>query len=342
MLTIFSDRKSTSLSIKIRNSLVEVLADAIKYLANILETANDVLSQAFRDAWACHVYMMYTFTFLAEANRQDNGFDSEYRCVAASALLNAAHHMAKYSSMLWKRGVVDESVIILPCRTAYTLVEASSGVINRRSACGDIALQILEVSLAHNSILSLITTSLMDMMLSMEHIAGLVAELCTKNDSLAKEVLHEVSRLDGMGVKNVAPFVSSLAASQPRLVLKHMPQLLFFLDGEPYTMRNALITAIGHILRSLSQTNEDPEANSTMDATKVRENLFTILATRVNDTSSYTRATVLKTWVSLVQDKCLPTDRILPVTHMAIDRLQDRTVLVRKQALLVSLPCTES
>lgn len=279
---------------------------------------------------------MYTFTFLAEANRQENGFDSEYRSVAAGALLNAAHHMAKYPNVLWKRGVVDESVIILPCRTAYTLLEASSGVINRRSACGDIALQILEVSLSHSSILSLITTSLMDMMHSMEHMAGLVAELCTKNDSLAVELLREVSRLDGMGIKNVAPFVSSLAASHPRLVLKHMPQLLFFLDNEPYTMRNALITAIGHILQSLSQENVDPEAVTTMDSAKARENLFTVLSTRIYDTSSYTRATVLKTWISLVQAKCLPRERIIPVTRMAVDRLQDRTVIVRKQALLVS------
>lgn len=281
--------------------------------------------------------MIYSFTFLAEANRQEPGFNSEYRSVAAGALLKAAHHMAKYANVLWNRGVVEESVIILPCRTAYTLLEASTGVINRRSACGDIALQILESSLSHSSILSLITTSLMDMMHSMEHMSCLVAELCTKSDSLAVELLREVSRLDGTGIKNVAPFISSLAESQPRLVLKHMPQLLFFLDNEPYTMRNALITAIGHILQSLVHKTEDSEGVATMDSTKARENLRNVLVTRIYDTSSYTRATVLKTWISLVQSKSLPRDRVLPLTRMAVDRLQDRTVLVRKQALLVRL-----
>ena len=316
---------------------MQVLADAIKSLADILKASNDLVSQAFRDAWACHVYMMYTFTFLNEANRKETGFDSGYRSIAAGALLNAAHHMAKYPNLLWQRGVVDESVIILPCRTAYTWLEVSSGVMSRKTACGDIALQILEISLSHSSILSLITTSLMDMMHSMEHMSGLVAELCAKNDSLSVELLREVTRLDGMGIKNVAPFVSSLAASRPRLVLKHMPQLMFFLDSEPYTMRNALVTAIGHILQSLAHNNDESDGSIRSDTTKVRENLLSVLTTRIYDTSSYTRATVLRTWISLIQSKSLPRDQFLSATRMAVDRLQDRTVIVRKQALLVSL-----
>lgn len=338
MLTLLFARKSTSLSVAIRNNLVQVIADAIRSLADILEVSNDVVSQAFRDAWACHVYMMYTFTFLNEANRKETGYDTEYRSIAAGSLLNAAQYMAKYPNLLWKRGVVDESVIILPCRTAYTLLEASSGVISRKSACGDTALQILEISLSHTSILSLITTSLMDMMHSMEHMSGIVAELCAKSDSLSVELLREVARLDGIGIKNVAPFISSLAASRPRLVLKHMPQLMFFLDGEPYTMRNALVTAIGHILQSLAHGNEEESQGAVaLDSTKVRDNLLLVLTTRIYDTSSYTRAAVLKTWISLIQSKSLPRDHFLPVTRMAVDRLQDRTVLVRKQALLVSL-----
>ncbi|GAX12009.1 condensin complex subunit 1 [Fistulifera solaris] len=328
-------RKSTSLSLETRNDLVQVLADAIKSLADILVTSNDVVSQAFRDAWACHVYMIYTFTFLNEAHRKETGFDSEYRSIAAKTLLTAAHHMAKYPNLLWQRGVVDESVIILPCRTAYTLLEVSSGVINRKTACGDTALQILEVSLSHTSILSLITTSLMDMMHSMEHMSTIVAELCAKSETLSVELLREVARLDGMGIKNVAPFVSSLAASQPRLVLKHMPQLMFFLNSEPYTMRNALITAIGHILQSLAHNNAESENSVMFDASKARENLLSVLSTRIYDTSSYTRATVLRTWISLIQSKSLPKDHFLPVTRMAVDRLQDRTVIVRKQALLL-------
>ncbi len=329
-------RKSTSLSVETRNDLVQVIADAIKSLADILVVSNDVVSQAFRDAWACHVYMMYTFTFLNEANRKETGFDSEYRSIAAGALLTAAHHMAKYPNLLWQRGVVDESVIILPCRTAYTLLEVSSGVINRKSACGDTALQILEVSLSHTSILSLITTSLMDMMHSMEHMSCIVAELCAKSETLSVELLREVARLDGIGIKNVAPFVSSLAASQPRLVLKHMPQLMFFLDSETYTMRSALVTAVGHILQALAHNNAESEGSVISDANKARENLLSVLSTRIYDTSSYTRATVLRTWISLIQSKSLPKDHFLPVTRMAVDRLQDRTVIVRKQALLVS------
>jgi hypothetical protein len=39
--------------------------------------------------------------------------------------------------------------------------------------------------------------------------------------------------------------------------------------------------------------------------------------------------------ISLAASGSLPKERVLPLTKLAMDRLQDKTVMVRKQSMLV-------
>ena len=390
-LSLYS--KSTSLAPATRLGLVQAIAQSIGGLVNILQTAaldegssETSVPQPFRDAWACHVYMLYTFLFLFESQikgsdeasgRKQHQEDdcgsspSQLRSIAANAMLQAAKAMAKHRTTLWKRGVPDETVVLLPSRIAYTWLEASTGVLARKTACGDEALQILAVTLdgsKHSaSILNTVTAALMDLMHSFEHMAPLAAELCTTvaDDRLAVELLRELGRLDtsntisnktGTGIKNVAPFVSNLAVVRPRLVLQHLAHLLPHLEAEPYNLRSAIVTAVGHILAAkMTTTNshqgETTTAEHSTEAEEEKENddgsqpakpavsnksmdtLLDLLTERVYDVSSYTRATVLKAWIHLVHEQVLPKERVLSVTGIAMDRLQDKTVMVRKQAM---------
>ena len=70
---------------------------------------------------------------------------------------------------------------------------------------------------------------------------------------------------------------------------------------------------------------------------KGRSALLDILTERVRDSSSFTRVAVLKAWATVVESDCLPLERFLPVTALAIGRLQDKTVMVRRSAMQVSL-----
>lgn len=47
------------------------------------------------------------------------------RSACADAMLVAARSMANNRNVLWKRGVPDESVVGLPCRIAYQMLESS-------------------------------------------------------------------------------------------------------------------------------------------------------------------------------------------------------------------------
>jgi len=102
-----------------RCSLVKVLAESIQGLANILASAEETVTQSFRDAWACHVYMLYSFMVFFEAEMKGNSKMSEQclqmRAVGADACKLVAEAMATNRTVLWQRGVPEEAVLALPC-----------------------------------------------------------------------------------------------------------------------------------------------------------------------------------------------------------------------------------
>jgi condensin complex subunit 1 len=127
------------------------------------------------------------------------------------------------------------------------------------------------------------------------------------------------------------------------------------LDSEPYVLRSAIINSIGHILvredRSLIDVRDGDggqgsgeggegggkEERQIVNMAKTRASLFDILCDRTRDVTSFTRAASLKVLNELTEKQSLPLDRVMPVTAIAIDRLQDKTVMVRRNAMQVSV-----
>jgi len=349
-LTNIARRKSTSLASDTRISLVNALVTSLQCLATMLEKAKDTVPSSFRSAWACHLYMLYTFLVFFEGEQKGHKLTDDLvgmRRSVADTFLIAAATMHKHRNNLWPRGVADEAVVVLPIRVAYGWLEISTGVLSRKTGCGDQALKILAETIDGcdgSSILTMITAALMDLMHSFEHVAGLVAELCemVREDPvnrLAIELLREISRLEGngstgSGIKHVAPFLCRLAAVRPKLVWQHLSQLTPQLSAEPYNLRSSIVTAISHIAAWLhKQMQAEMSSDSIKSMASAQKQLLDLLATRVHDVSSYTRSTVMKAWISLVENECLPKDRFLSVTNLAMDRLKDKTVMVRKQSM---------
>lgn len=390
------DRKSSSLAPTTRARLIDALCKAVKTLSKILAScdktssgadaevaeslqeasSSHVVPQAFRDAYACHLYMLFSVMFFMESEakvatsqRGENKADSETiaaRATCADAMLVAAQSMGTHRSTLWKRGVPDEAVVGLPCRIAYQMLESATGVVARKAASADAALGMIAATVdSANSLLGTVVAALMDLLHSYEHMAPLVAELCTMiseepNNRLAVELLREIGRLDGhnasggdtggkaSGIKNLAPFISELATKRPRIVLSNISLLLPHLNSEPYGLRSAIVNAIGRILVHIGneeneRTNEEDEGNTEenegvhgkQSLSKSRAALLDVLAERVHDVSSFTRVAVLKAWISITQSGALPLERLMLVTSLAIDRLQDKTVMVRRSSMQV-------
>jgi condensin complex subunit 1 len=335
------------------------------------------MPQSFRDAFACHIYMLYSVMFFMESEakasvskRDENKADSAevvaMRATCADAMLRAAQSMATNRSRLWKCGVPDEAVVGLPCRIAYQMLESATGVVARKAASADTALSMIAATVdSADNLLGTVVAALVDLLHSYEHIASLVAELCTMvnerpTNRLALELMREIGRLDtsasseagnkASGVKNVAHFISELATTRPRIVLSSISLILPHMNSEPYGLRSAIATAIGHILvhvgkHETDNEQDDDEANPEEDGasaadkdhvSRSQDHLLDVLSERVYDVSSFTRGAVLKAWINVTQNGALPIERVLPVTALAIDRLQDKTVMVRRSAMQVS------
>jgi condensin complex subunit 1 len=365
LIAMRSYRKSTSLAPQTRKGLANALADSVNLLSKIIAENSskdwvDAASLSFRDAFACHVYMLYSFMFLLESDSKGNSKVSDdilqMRQISSAAMVKASETMACYRSSLWQRGVPDEALVILPCRIAYLMLEHATGVMARKTACSDLALRMIAVTLdANESVLSSVTAALMDLMHSFEHMANLASELCTlvaeePVNRLAVELIREFGRLDNLdgksiGVKNVAPFISDLALLRPRLVFTNIAFVLPQLNAELYNLRSSIVTAISHVMEFLVNqketiitnpvnTNEDHAQLPFVRLNSI-DSLLQILTMRVHDISSYTRASTMKAWIRLTECQAIPKERIIDVTKIAIDRLQDKTVVVRKQAMQV-------
>ena len=262
----------------------------------------------------------------------------------ATSMLEDAEVM--YDNVLRKQGVRVNAVISLPSRIAYLILETCTTQASRKAG-DDKALSMLVYAVDSNIQLNTIVAALVDLMSTYDHIAGLAAELCgrVKECTLGNELLREIRRLDlnDVGIKNVAPFLAQLANVRGKVVPSNIPIILPLLESEVYVLRSAIVNAIVCILLRQDQEEKTEEqgeedvkpAAKTMNATN-RSALFDILCGRTRDITSFTRSAALKTLNELTEKQSLPLDRVGPVTEIAIDRLRDKTVMVRRCAMQVS------
>ena len=301
-------------------------------------------------------------------------FDSIHlRKQCATTMLDVAESMSEYKSILWKCGVPDENVVSLPFRIACQMIESASTAQARKTSNVDDALKMIAATVvsADFSSMSTLIAALMDLLHSYEHVAPLVAELCclisakSSVNRLAVSLIQEIGRSNftvggntdhaangekASGVRNVAPFISELASLRPRIVLDNMIHILPLLNCEPYILRNSVVYAIGHIVARYPQEEEKTEAEEesseenesgssikNQHMNKTRDSLLDVLIERTHDKSSYTRSAVLKVWAQLSESNSIPLDRLMPVTELAVDRLQDMSVNVRSKAMKVNI-----
>ena len=311
-------RKSSSLAPSTRGRLLEILGSSLQALCGALDEATETLPPSFRASFAGHLYLFYSLFFLLESHK--DLLTATQRSKASQTLLTVSQTMTKRAGMLWERAVADEALLFLPCKLSYLWIERTA-TLTARKALGDAFLSILVVTVEGfpETTLPSMSATLMDLLHSHEHAATLVAELADllTNPALIVDLLQETARLNGALAKNVGPFLAFVAQRKPKLVLQQLSQLVSLLDQEAYQLRSSLVTAIGYVL-----------VDSPNDV-----KLLDLLHQRAYDVSSFTRSAVLKAWGHLVEQGALQPQRFTQVTALALDRLQDKTVLVRKQAM---------
>lgn len=120
--------------------------------------------------------------------------------------------------------------------------------------------------------------------------------------------------------------------------------ILYHLNNENYTIRNAIISSIGNIIIYLRSLREDisnnekgetveTENRSVKNINKTRDSLFELLEERVYDVNSFVRTNTIKTFNNLLSQNSIPLSIIPKISGLCVDRLNDKSSNVRKECL---------
>ncbi|RHY34563.1 hypothetical protein DYB32_000850 [Aphanomyces invadans] len=133
----------------------------------------------------------------------------------------------------------------------------------------------------------------------------------------------------------------------PSTVLGNLSIVLPLLDAESYYLRNAVVTAVTHILMADfhardrttddegAQVNEENQQSSQFRplSRQRRDTLFGVLEDRVHDINSFARSHVLKCYKDLTEEGAVPLRHMHKLPKIAVERMQDKTSGVRKYSI---------
>ena len=164
-----------------------------------------------------------------------------------------------------------------------------------------------------------------------------------KAGHLLEELLKEIGQMGVMkssdkklqdnSFRNVSTFLVDLSQKCPQLIIPHLIALLPGVEHESYTVRNAIIQVIGHLLsqdEACRSAIHDPEILNNM-----REEMTDTLLEHIHDVHAFSRSKVLQTVGTLVTTKTLPQSCLLSLTEKVVGRLRDKSANVRKNAIVL-------
>jgi len=278
-------------------------------------------------------------------------WEGELQLKAAQSLLygTAAITNQKTSGFksIWSLGVPDEEFVLLFPRFSYQVLELPANTQSRAKELKQVMLKLIAEPFHRIPTLNvLISPNLIELVRKFEHFPSVIADLCQllleeyDDSRLTPEILRDIGKMDFSGpgtreheakpIANIASLVSELAEKLPAQVLSQISVLLPHFDSEPYSIRSALCSSISSIVTKLFNGTSEKRGTKEM---QTRDSLLELLVIRIKDVNSFVRAAVLRAWAGMVTARALPLDRVIKVVQIAGDRLKDKTIAVRRNAI---------
>ncbi|XP_053670152.1 condensin complex subunit 1 [Anopheles nili] len=271
-----------------------------------------------------------------QTNEQVEALDwdsKRYQCIVQ--LYNLMHLPLE---KLWDPPVCDESFVDVICDVCYRTLEQSY-VQSRGTA--DSVFQILGTAIKrYNHSLSFpvrILQILEHVEMAIPSIAAGVLLLyeqfgiTTIYPIIIKEIIERLS-VDSADVqisRFFSLFLVELGTLAPKLMIPHLSTLSEeLLNLESYTLRNCVLQIMSEAIVS-ELTSEDLSD----ELKETRDEFLDDLLNHMMDISAHVRSRVLQIWVNLKEHNAVPLAWIHKVLQVAVERLEDKALLVRKQAI---------
>jgi len=247
---------------------------------------------------------------------------------------------------LWKCGLPEDSFLDVYWRLAEMLIVENPKCLTLENESMVQDLVCIPANMFHGVVSHVIVASFSHAIHKEEHFAGFVVSVMHRlitvyeDDKLTRDMILEVGRVDSHEAsatiaKTMGHFIEILASSMPAMLLAHLSVVVPHLNAQAYSLRCSIVRALGELVGFL-RPSENPTAETFAiqdDNHGTRNKLLDLIGERAHDTSSYVRGSCLGVLCSLAESGALPVSHIMTATEIAIERILDKSSIVRKNAL---------
>ncbi|XP_063818506.1 condensin complex subunit 1 isoform X2 [Pseudophryne corroboree] len=244
---------------------------------------------------------------------------------------------------LWTMSLIEEEFISMVTGCCYKMMENPSIGALKNKPLWEALSHLLGVAVKRSNDTLSVSVKVIQLLQHFEHLPPVLVQAVTLwateygMKSLVGEIMRKIGQKssqdltrENSGIKTISTFITQLSERIPTIMMPNISVLLGYLDGEPYMMRNTVLTVMGEmIVRVLSgDLLEESEKNT-------REHFLDTLQEHIHDIHTFVRSCVLQVYNRIVQEKALPLSRFQAVVTLVVGRLFDKSVKVCKNAIQV-------
>lgn len=264
--------------------------------------------------------------------------NSKWEELRYNALLQLFNILTLPLGNLWDPPVAEEPFVNICADFAYRTIEHPSV---KQKNVEDAAFQALALLLKNYNHAIVFPTKIFELMKSSElsatAIAGGVVVLFEQHgiQTILKVIIEQIlngldaSVSDGPVVKNISTFFTELGNNAPTLVMPFIRDIASdVLNLESYQLRICILQLMSEIVMGeLTGEQLTPEQKETRD--EYLDHTFS----HILDVNAHVRSKCLSLWANMKHENAVPLSWLSPVVKVTVDRLEDKSNLVRKNAI---------
>ncbi|XP_053963844.1 condensin complex subunit 1 [Anastrepha ludens] len=241
---------------------------------------------------------------------------------------------------LWNPPVAEENFVNLICDICYRTLELIHSRSDNRHIT-DTVFQIFGTAIKRYNHALTFPVRVLQILRTSEHAALSIASginvlyeeygISSVFSVLIKDIVETLSvdSVDTVVSRNFSNFLMELATIAPKLMIPHLSTLADeLLNCESHTLRNCILQIMGDAIVGELTSEELSE-----ELKEARNEFLENLLAHINDVSAHVRAKVLQIWNNMKEENAVPLSFQLKVLCEAVERLEDKTSSVRKQAV---------
>ncbi|KAK4295273.1 hypothetical protein Pmani_032152 [Petrolisthes manimaculis] len=242
---------------------------------------------------------------------------------------------------LWEPPVMEEDYVNLIANCCYKILEAPSISLVRTKLTRDSVFQIIGTLVKKFNHGLGCSLKMMQLLQHFQHMVTPAAQgiiILTESfnvKTIVSDMIREIAKVDlkdlmkdSSGLRNFSQFITELSDKSPKLVMPSLSLLINFLHEEAYFMRTCVLSTLGSvILKVLNGDNLEEKSK------ELRDQCLDHLEDHIHDVQAFVRSRALQVWSDLITEKAVPLSRQQRVLNLVLGRLQDKSLVVRKNAV---------